>query len=123
MSRTLEAATRLARRIALAQLVAGLAAGLAAGAIAGPAGAGSAALGAGSVLLGTRLMARATVGAGVVTATSAMLRLVVAMVAKWGLVVALGALAIGVLKLPPLPFLAGMVVAIAAAAVVAVRRQ
>jgi len=123
VSRTLEAATRLARRTALAQLVAGLAAGLVVGVIAGPAGAGSAALGAGSVLLGTLLMARATVGAGVVTATSAMLRLVVAMVAKWGLVVALGALAIGVLKLPPLPFLAGMVVAIAAAAVVAVRRQ
>lgn len=123
MSRTLEAATRLARRTALAQLVAGLGAGLVSGALAGLAGAASAAFGAGSVLLGTLLMARATVGAGVVSATSAMLRLVMAMVAKWGLVVALGALAIGVLKLPPLPFLAGMVVAIAAAAVVAVRRQ
>ena len=123
MSRTLQAATRLARRTALAQLVAGLGAGAVSGVLAGLAGAGSAALGAVSVLAGTLLMARATVGAGVVDATSAMLRLVLAMVAKWGLVVALGALAIGVLKLPPLPFLAGMVVAIAAAAVMAVRRQ
>ena len=56
MSRTLEAATRLARRTALAQLVAGLAAGAVSGMFAGPAGAGSAALGAGSILLGTLLI-------------------------------------------------------------------
>lgn len=123
MSRTLEAATRLARRIALAQLVAGLATALVAGGFAGLAGAGSAALGAAAVLVGTLLAGRATVGAGVVPATSAVLRLALAVVAKWGLVVALGVLAIGVLKLPALPFLAGLVVAILAGAVMAVRRQ
>ena len=52
-----------------------------------------------------------------------LLRLALAVVAKWGLVVALGVLAIGVLKLPALPFLAGLVVAILAGAAMAVRRQ
>lgn len=104
-------------------MVAGLATAVAAGVVSGPPGAGAAGLGAGAVLLGTLLMARAAAGTAVAGATGTLLRLVLAMLAKWGLVAALGVLSIGVLKLPPLPFLAGLVVAIAAAMVAVVVRR
>jgi F0F1-type ATP synthase assembly protein I len=123
VSRTPAATNRLARKAALAQLLAGAVVAVALGALYGPPAVAAAMSGAAAVALGTFLMGRALLGGGVSTATGALMRLVVGVFAKWVLVLALGVLAIGVLKLPPLPLLAGLVAALAASAVLALQRR
>ena len=123
MSPNPAATSRLARKAALAQLLAGLVVAIAMGALTGLPGAAAAMIGALAVVLGTFLMGRALLGGGVMSANSALVRLVAGMVAKWVLVLALGVLAIGVWKLPPLPLLAGLVSALAASAAMAMQRR
>ena len=123
MSRTPAATQSLARKTALAQLLAGAVVAVALGALYGLPAVAATMTGALAVALGTFLMGRALLGGGVSTATGALMRLVVGVFAKWVLVLALGVLAIGILKLPPLPLLAGLVVALAASAVVAMQRR
>ena len=123
VSRTPAATHRLARKTALAQLLAGSVVAALLGARYGLPAAAAATLGALAVALGTFLMGRALLGGGVSTATGALMRLVVGVIAKWVLVLVLCVLAIGVLKLPPLPLLAGLVVALAASAVMAMQRR
>lgn len=123
MSRTPAATTRLARKTALAQLLAGTVVAVVLGALYGLPAAAAAICGAAAVGLGTFLMGRALLGGGVTTATGALMRLVVGVFAKWGLVLALGVLAIGVMKLPPLPLLAGLVAALVASATMVMQRR
>lgn len=123
MSRTPTATIRLARKTALAQLLAGAVVAVLLGALYGLSAAAAAAIGALAIGLGTILMGRALLEAGVSSATGALMRLVVGVFAKWVLVLVLCVLAIGVLKLPPLPLLAGLVVALAASAVAAIMRR
>lgn len=123
VSRTPAATNRLARNAALAQLLAGAVVAAALGVRYGLPAVAAAMAGALAVALGTFLMGRALLGGGVSTATGALMRLVVGVFAKWVLVLALGVLAIGVLKLPPLPLLAGLVAALAASAAMAMQRR
>ncbi|GAB2503507.1 hypothetical protein [Arenimonas alkanexedens] len=113
----------MARKTALAQLLAGAVVAGLLGALYGLPAAAAASIGALAVALGTFVLGRALLEGGVSTATGALMRLVIGVFAKWVLVLALGVLAIGVLKLPPLPLLAGLVVALAASAVMAVQRR
>ena len=121
VSRNPAATRRLARNAALAQLLVGLVVALAVAALSGQAAGIAAMIGATAVALGTLLMGRALLDGGVSTATGAMMRFVAGTLAKWVLVLAIGVLAIGVWKLPPLPLLAGLVVALAASAVMAMQ--
>lgn len=123
VSRTPAATNRLARKAALAQLLAGGVVAALLGALYGLPAAAATMTGAVAVALGTFLMGRALLGGGVTDATGALMRLVVGVLAKWVLVLALGVLAIGVWKLPPLPLLAGLVAALAASAAVAMQRR
>lgn len=121
--RTPAPTNRLARRAALAQWLAGVVVAVMLGALYGPPAAAAAVIGASAVALGTLLLGRALLEGGVSTANGALVRFAAGVFAKWVLVFALGVLAIGVLKLPPLPLLAGLVVALAASAVLAMQRR
>jgi len=115
------AGPRLARKTVLAQLVTGAIVAGAAGLIAGPRAAAAAATGAAVVALGSLLMARALLGGGVQSATGALGRLVLGMLGKWVLVAVAFALAVGILKLPVLPLIAGLAAAVVASTVAAAR--
>ena len=121
MSRIPVAGPRLARKIVLAQLVTGAVVAGAAGLWAGPRAAAAAALGAVAIVLGSLLLARTLVGSGIQSATGALGGLLLGMVGKWVLVAAVFVLAIGILKLPVLPLLAGLAAAVVASTVAAVR--
>ena len=71
-------------------------------------------LGGVSVVSGSALAANVALGGGVVTARSAFLRLVLGTGIKWLVVITIFALALGVGRLPPLPLLAGLAVALIA---------
>lgn len=121
MSRIPVAGPRLARKIVLAQLVTGAVVAGAAGLWAGPRAAAAAALGAVAIVLGSLLLARTLVGGGIQSATGALGGLLLGMVGKWVLVAAVFVLAIGILKLPVLPLLAGLAAAVVASTVAAAR--
>ena len=121
MSRIPVAGPRLARKIVLAQLVTGAVVAGAAGLWAGPRAAAAAALGAVAIVLGSLLLARTLVGSGIQSATGALGGLLLGMVGKWVLVAAVFVLAIGILKLPVLPLLAGLAAAVVASTVAAAR--
>ena len=71
-------------------------------------------LGGASVVLGSALAANVALGGGVVTARSAFMRLLLATVLKWAVVILVFALASGVGRVAPLPLLAGLAVALIA---------
>ena len=71
-------------------------------------------LGGASVVLGSALAANVALGGGVVPARLAFFRLVLGTGIKWLVVVTIFALALGVGRLPPLPLLAGLAVALIA---------
>ena len=71
-------------------------------------------LGGASVVLGSALAANVALGGGVVPARSAFFRLVLGAGIKWLVVITIFALALGVGRLPPLPLLAGLAVALIA---------
>ena len=71
-------------------------------------------LGGASVVLGSALAANVALGGGVVTARSAFMRLLLATVLKWAVVILVFALASGVGRVAPLPLLAGLAVALVA---------
>ena len=71
-------------------------------------------LGGASVVLGSALAANIALGGGVVTARSAFMRLLLATVLKWAVVILVFALASGVGRMAPLPLLAGLAVALIA---------
>ena len=71
-------------------------------------------LGGASVVLGSALAANVALGGGVVTARSAFMRLLLATVLKWAVVILVFALASGVGRMAPLPLLAGLAVALIA---------
>ncbi len=85
--------------VALAFLIQGLSAMLAA------------LLGGASLVLGGALAANVALGGGVVTARSALLRLLLGTGLKWTVVITVLALALGVGRMAPLPLLAGLAVA------------
>ena len=85
------------------------------------AGVACAALGAVAIVLGSLLLARTLVGSGIQSATGALGGLLLGMVGKWVLVAAVFVLAIGILKLPVLPLLAGLAAAVVASTVAAAR--
>jgi hypothetical protein len=67
-----------------------------------------------SVVLGGALAANVALGGGVVLARSAFLRLLLGTGLKWAVVMTIFAIASGVGRLPPLPMLAGLAVALIA---------
>ena len=69
-------------------------------------------LGGTSVVLGSALAANIALGGGVVPARSAFMKLVLGTGIKWLVVMTIFALALGVGRLPPLPLLAGLAVAL-----------
>lgn len=71
-------------------------------------------LGGASVVLGSALAANIALGGGVVPARSAFMKLVLGTGIKWLVVMTIFALALGVGRLPPLPLLAGLAVALVA---------
>ena len=71
-------------------------------------------LGGASVVLGSALAANVALGGGVVPARLAFFRLVLGTGIKWLVVITIFALALGVGRLPPLPLLAGLAVALIA---------
>ena len=71
-------------------------------------------LGGVGVVLGSALAANVALGGGVVTARSAFMRLLLATVLKWAVVILVFALASGVGRVAPLPLLAGLAVALIA---------
>ena len=71
-------------------------------------------LGGASVVLGSALAANVALGGGVVTARSAFMRLLLATVLKWAVVILVFALASGVGRVAPLPLLAGLAVGLIA---------
>ena len=71
-------------------------------------------LGGVSVVSGSALAANVALGGGVVPARSAFLRLLLATVLKWAVVILVFALASGVGRMAPLPLLAGLAVALIA---------
>lgn len=71
-------------------------------------------MGGGAVVLAGWLSARIALGGGVDTAVPALTRLVAGIVAKWLLLVAVLALGVVALGLPPLPMLAAAVVVLLA---------
>lgn len=105
----------------LAQLVTGVVVAGAAGLLSGPRAAAAAVIGVAVVALGSLLMARALLGGGVQSATGALGRLVLGMLGKWVLVAVAFVLAVGVLKLPVLPLIAGLAAAVVASMVAAAR--
>ena len=88
--------------VALVFLVQGLSAGFAA------------LLGGASVVLGSALAANVALGGGVVSARFALAKLVLGAGLKWVVVITIFAIASGVGRLPPLPMLAGLAVALIA---------
>lgn len=71
-------------------------------------------LGGAGVVLGSALAANVALGGGVVTARSALLKLVLGTGLKWVVVITIFALASGVGRMAPLPLLAGLAVALVA---------
>jgi ATP synthase protein I len=71
-------------------------------------------LGGASVVVGSALAANIALGGGVVPARSAFMKLVLGTGIKWLVVMTVFALALGVGRLPPLPLLAGLAVALVA---------
>jgi len=80
----------------------------------GPPAAFAALLGGTSVVAGSALAANVALGGGVVPARVAFFRLALGTMLKWVVVVAIFAVASGVGRLPPLPMLAGLAVALIA---------
>lgn len=74
----------------------------------------AAAAGAGAMLAGGLAASRLAFGGGVLPGAAAMWRLVLGLMVKWLVVFAVLALGIGVWNLPPLPLVAGLVVALVA---------
>ncbi|HZH42689.1 MAG TPA: ATP synthase subunit I [Lysobacter sp.] len=95
---------------------------LAYGLAAGPRSALAAAVGGIAVVLGTWLSARLMLGGGVGAAGPALVRWFVGLMAKWLLVFAALGAGFGVWRLPPVPMLAGIVVALGAQVLAALRR-
>jgi ATP synthase protein I len=71
-------------------------------------------LGGSSVVLGNALAAMIALGGGVVTARSALSRLMLATGLKWLVVITIFAIASGVWRMAPLPLIAGLAVALIA---------
>lgn len=71
-------------------------------------------LGGAGVVLGGALAANIALGGGVVTARSALLKLVLGTGLKWVVVITIFAMALGVGRMAPLPLLAGLAVALIA---------
>ncbi len=80
----------------------------------GPSAALAALLGGMGVVAGSALAANVALGGGVVPARVAFFRLALGTALKWVVVVAIFAAALGVGRLPPLPMLAGLAVALIA---------
>lgn len=74
------------------------------------------------VIAGSAVFARLALGGGFRGAAPAIGRLLAAVVLKWVVVVAVLALGLAVLRLPPLPLLAGMGAALLAVGMAAIRR-
>ena len=101
-SRMVAAQTVVATLVALAFLTQGVQSALAA------------AIGGGSVAMGSLVMAWRSLPAGAASAGAALSRLVSGMLLKWFVVLGALYLAMAKLLLPPLPLLVGLVVAMAA---------
>ncbi len=71
-------------------------------------------LGGSGVVAGNALAANVALGGGVVPARAAFLKLALATGLKWAVVITILAVALGVGRLPPLPLLAGLAVAVIA---------
>lgn len=80
----------------------------------GPTASLAALLGGASVVAGSALAANVALGGGVVPARVAFFRLAFGMTLRWAVVVAIFVVALGVGRLPPLPMLAGLAVALIA---------
>ncbi len=107
------AGRRLALRAAAYQLVAVVLVALVF-LLQGPSAAFAALLGGASVVAGGALAANVALGGGVVPARVAFFRLALGTLLKWLVVVSVFAIAMGVGRLPPLPLLAGLAVALIA---------
>lgn len=89
---------------------------------AGPRQALAAGVGGIAVMLGTWVSARLMLGGGIGPANQALVRWFVGLMAKWFLVFAAVGLGLGVWRLPPVPLLIGIAVALVAQVLVATRR-
>jgi F0F1-type ATP synthase assembly protein I len=107
------AGRRLALRAAAYQLAAAVLVALVF-LLQGPSAAFAALLGGVGVVAGSALAANVALGGGVVPARVAFFRLALGTALKWVVVVAIFAVASGVGRLPPLPMLAGLAVALIA---------
>lgn len=121
MSNSVAAGRRLARRAALFQAAAVLATALACLYL-GPDAAVAALLGGGAMLVGTAVSAWRSLGGGVASARVVMVRMFVGLVLKWLVVIVALVLGLVVWRLPALPLLTGLLVALAASFVAAVAR-
>lgn len=112
MLNSLDAGRRVAQRALLAQGLAVAATAAIAGLVAGAPAALAAGLAGAALCLGTWLAAWVALGGGVQRAGAAYGRLLVGTVLKWSALAAGLALVLGPLRLPALPALAGVVVAV-----------
>lgn len=94
-----------------------------AGLLAGPREGLAGLAGAVAVLAGTLTMARFALGGGVQSGEAVMLRMLVGMVSKWAIAALLLLLALGVLRLPPVPAVAGVAAALVAAVIAALGKS
>lgn len=123
VSQSLAAGPGLARRIALAQVVAGVVVALVAWVLAGPLAALAGLAGAVAVIAGTLTMALLALGGGVQSGEAVLLRLLVGAIGKWVVAAVVLLVALGVMRLPPLPAVAGVAMALVASAVTAIRKS
>lgn len=123
VSQSLAAGPGLARRIALAQLGAGVVVALSAWLLAGPPAAAAGLAGAVAVVAGTLTMARLALGGGVQSGEAILLRLLVGAIGKWVVAAMVLLVALGLLRLPPLPAVVGVAMALFASAVAAIRKS
>lgn len=90
---------------------------------AGPRQALAAAVGGIAVMLGSWLSARLMLGGGIGPAGAALVRWFVGLIAKWALVFAALGVGFGVWRLPPVPLLVGIVVALGAQVLASLQRS
>lgn len=121
MSNSVAAGRRLARRTVVFQAAVVLATALACLYL-GPDAAAAALLGGGAMLAGTALSAWRSLGGDVASAGVVMARMFVGLVLKWLVVIVALVLGLVVWRLPALPLLIGLLVALVASFVAAVSR-
>ncbi len=90
---------------------------------AGPRQALAAVVGGIAVMLGSWLSARLMLGGGIGPAGAALVRWFVGLIAKWALVFAALGVGFGVWRLPPVPLLVGIVVALGAQVLASLQRS